>query len=69
MEEDVGVEVRSWEGWMWEICRDGYSFWTNGGRGSGVMGWGIEWKVLLYGATDLLEGGLDWRRNDGVVGW
>ena len=55
------LEVGNLSGW--EL------FWMSGGRRSEVKGWGIEWKVLLYEATDLLEGGLVWFQNDRVVEW
>ena len=70
------LELRKRLKWRLEIGRAGVGnlsgrelFWMSGGRRSGVKGWGIECKVLLCLATDLLEGGLDWRWSDGVVEW
>ena len=73
---DGVVEWRVPPRWKSEIVMQGgwnfgwWGIWRINRLGrSGVQRVEIELKVLLCLATDLLEGGINWRENDGVVGW
>ena len=44
-------------------------WWAENKRRSWVFDLGIEWQVLLYYATDLLEGRMNWIEIDGGREW